>query len=151
MPKTTMSKNVKPVPEGYRTVTPYIVVPGVAKVIDFAKQAFDATERQRHVTPDGRVMHAEIQIGDCIIMLGEPEGQAKPMPATLLLYLNDVDTAYRRALDAGATSVREPADQFYGDRSGGVQDAAGNQWWISTHIEDVSPEELRRRAQAQAR
>jgi uncharacterized glyoxalase superfamily protein PhnB len=139
---------VRPIPEGYHTVTPYLVVPGLAKLIDFLKQAFGATERGRFEEPDGRIMHAEMTIGDSILMMGEPHGDIKAMPAVLHLYVNDVDATYRRAIDAGATSLREPADQFYGDRSGGVQDASGNQWWISTHIEDVSPEEMKRRAEA---
>lgn len=139
---------VKPIPEGYHTVTPYLVVPGVAKLIDFLKQAFGAEEKERHARPDGGIMHAEVKIGNSIVMMGEPQGEFKsmPMPSMLYVYVNDVDDAYKRALQAGATSVMAPADQFYGDRNGGVKDAAGNLWWIATHIEDVSPEELAKRA-----
>jgi len=144
----TPTTKVKPVPEGYHTVSPYIVVPGIAKLIDFAKQAFGATELFSHKRPDGTVMHAEIKIGDSIIMMGEGQGGGKNFPAMLHLYMEDVDALYRRAIQAGAKSVREPTDQFYGDRSGGVEDAFGNQWWISTHIEDVTSEELERRATA---
>jgi PhnB protein len=138
---------VKPVPEGYHTATPYLVVPGVAKVIDFLKQAFDATEiHERLSRPDGAIMHAEVKIGDSPIMMGEPMGQSAPMPAFVYLYVADTDACYQRALKAGATSLMEPADQFYGDRNAGVRDSAGNVWWIGTHIEDVAPEELARRA-----
>ncbi len=140
--------NVKPIPDGYRTVTPYLVVPGVAKLIDFLRQAFDAVETGRHTRPDGTVQHAGVRIGDSMVMMGEPENPSKAMPATICLYLEDADEAYRRAIEAGATSIREPSTQFYGDRTGGVLDACGNQWWVCTHVEDVSQEELERRAAA---
>jgi uncharacterized glyoxalase superfamily protein PhnB len=140
---------VKPIPDGYRTVTPYLVVPGVARLIEFLKQSFDAEEIHRFPGPGGRVMHAEVRIGDSIVMMGEPSGEVQPIPAMLHLYVPDADAAYHRALKAGATSVREPADQFYGDRSAGVRDPCGNQWWVATHIEDVSPEEMQRRSAAQ--
>jgi uncharacterized glyoxalase superfamily protein PhnB len=93
-------------------------------------------------------MHAEVKIGDSMVMVGEATDQWKPMPATIALYVEDTDAWYKRAPQAGATSVREPSDQFYGDRSAGVKDSAGNQWWIHTHIEDVPPEELQKRAEA---
>jgi PhnB protein len=133
---------VQPIPEGYHTVTPYLVVPGAPDVIEFLKQVFGAEEMFRMAGPDGRVMHAEVRVGDSIIMMGEvPEGEAA-RPAMIHLYLEDVDAAYARALAAGATAVAEPKDQFYGDRSGGVEDAAGNRWWIATHVRDVPPEEM---------
>ncbi|HYV31654.1 MAG TPA: VOC family protein [Candidatus Binatia bacterium] len=138
---------VKPIPDGYHSVTPYLVVQGVAKLIDFLKQAFDAKEIERMAGPDGSVMHGEVRIGDSVVMMGEAWGESKPIAAALYLYVNDTDVTYRRALQAGATPLREPADQFYGDRSGGVKDPAGNQWWIATRKEDVSPEELARRAE----
>ena len=138
---------VKAVPDGYHSVTPYIVVSNVASVIDFAKATFGAVEKERFARPDGTVMHAEIQVGDSIIMLGA-SNTPKQMPATLYVYLENVDAAYRRALDAGGKSLREPSDQFYGDRMAGVEDTAGNQWWMATHIEDVSPEEMHRRQTA---
>jgi PhnB protein len=141
---------VRPIPEGYHTVTPYLVVPGVPELIEFLKQAFDARETGRFAGPDGTIMHAEVRIGDSPVMMGEPAGGVQPIPAMLHLYVEDVDAAYRRALAAGATSVREPADQFYGDRSAGVKDCFGNQWWMATHVEDVSPEEMERRAAAAA-
>ncbi len=137
---------VRPIPEGYHTITPYLVVPGVSRVIDFMKQAFGATEIGRFQQPDGRVMHAEVKIGDSIVMMGEPHGDIEPRPSVLHVYMEDVDEVYRRAIAAGAKSLREPANQFYGDRSGGVLDPAGNQWWISTHVEDVSMEEMERRS-----
>jgi len=138
-----MANKVKPVPEGYHTVSSYIVVPGVAKLIDFAKQAFGATEVNVSKLPDGSVMHAEIKIGDSIIMMGASGD--KTFLAMLHLYMEDVDAVYQRAIQAGGKSLREPTDQFYGDRSGAVEDAFGNQWWIATHLEDVTPEEMERR------
>jgi uncharacterized glyoxalase superfamily protein PhnB len=139
---------VKPIPEGFHSVTPYLVVENAAKLIDFTKQVFGAEEKERMQTPDGRIMHAEVRIGDSVIMLGEPMGDQKPMPTALYLYVSDADAVYRRALAAGAVSLMEPADQFYGDRNAGVKDPAGNLWWIATHKEDVPREEMERRAQA---
>jgi PhnB protein len=142
-----MTTKVRPVPEGYHTVCPYIVVTsGVATLIEFAKQAFGAKEVYLSKAPDGRIMHAEIKIGDSIVMVGE--SQEKKFPAMLHLYMEDVDGVYKRAIQAGGKSMREPADQPYGDRSAGVEDAFGNQWWIATHMEDVSSEELERRMKA---
>ena len=142
---------VKPIPDDYPRVTPYLVVDGAAGVIDFAKDVFGATERGgRFTTPDGKIGHAEFMIGDSVLMCADAStsDQGKAMPAVLNIYVEDVDAVYRKALDVGATSLREPADQFFGDRSAGVQDAAGNQWWMATHVEDVSPEELAKRAAA---
>jgi PhnB protein len=139
---------VKPIPDGYHTVTPYLVVPRVAELIDFLKQAFGAEETFRMPRPDGAIAHAEVRIGDSMVMMGEPMGQFQPMLAMVHLYVDDADAMYKRALEAGATSVREPTDQFYGDRTAGVKDPAGNQWWIATHKEDVAPDELARRAEA---
>lgn len=139
---------VKPIPEGYNTVTPYLIVKGVPALIDFLKQAFDAKEIERHSQPDGSVMHAEVKIGDSILMMGEAAGKWSPMPAGFYLYVTDTDAVYKRAMQSGATSVMEPMDQFYGDRNAGVKDPSGNQWWIATHKEDVSREELAKRAEA---
>ena len=136
---------VKPIPDGYPPVTPYLIIPDVSKVIDFLKQVFGATETCRHAAPDGQVMHAEVRIGDSPIMMGPAREPSKAMPAAIYVYVTDVDATYRRAIAAGATSLMAPMDQFYGDRSGGVQDAVGNQWWMATHVEDVSPEEMTRR------
>ncbi len=101
-------------------------------------------------TPDGRVSHAEVRIGDSIVMMGEPTERTETQPAHLYVYVNDTDETYDRALKAGAVSLMEPKDQFYGDRNAGVKDAFGNVWWIATHVEDVPPEEMRRRAAAEA-
>jgi uncharacterized glyoxalase superfamily protein PhnB len=140
--------SVRPIPEGFHTVTPYLVVQGAAKVIDFLKQAFGAQEIYRSAKPDGTIMHTQVRVGDSFIMLGDAGGPWKPMPAAFYLYVPDTDAAYRSALAAGGTSLMEPADQFYGDRNAGVQDATGNMWWIATHIEDVAPEEIHRRSEA---
>ena len=141
---------VKAVPEGYHTVTPYLVVQGAGKLIDFMKAAFDAQETVRMPMPDGSIGHAELRIGNSMIMIGEARDQWKAMPTSLYLYLEDVDAVYARAVAAGATAVAEPKNQFYGDRSGGVQDMCGNNWWVATHIEDVSEEEMKRRMEAAA-
>jgi PhnB protein len=130
------------------TVTPYLTVQGAAKLIDFLKQAFEAKEIHCMTRPDGVIGHAEVRIGDSVVMMSEACGEWKPMPAMLYLYVEDVDAVYQRALEKGATSLREPMDQFYGDRSGGVQDPCGNHWHIATHKEDIPPEELARRAEA---
>jgi PhnB protein len=145
-----MSTPVKAVPEGYHTVTPYLVVQGAGKLIDFMKAAFDAQETVRMPMPDGSIGHAELRIGNSMIMLGEARDQWKAMPTSLYLYLEDVDAVYARAVAAGGTPVAEPKNQFYGDRSGSVQDMCGNFWWVSTHIEDVSEEEMKRRMDAAA-
>jgi PhnB protein len=136
---------VNPVPEGYRTVTPYLVVDGATNVLDFVKQAFGAEEKFRMDGPDGKVGHAEVQIGDSIVMVGDAGAENPAMPAMIHLYVDDCDATYERALAAGATSEREPTDQFYGDRSAGVRDSAGNLWWIATHVEDVPEEEMAKR------
>ena len=144
---------VKPIPDGYHSITPYLVVPGVAKLLDFLKQAFGAEPTHPPMTkPDGTVMHAEVQIGDSRIMMGDASGaKSGSMPAVLYLYVPDCDAVYRRALQAGGTSISEPADQFYGDRHGGIMDPSGNQWWVATRKEDVSSEEMMKRAQAAKR
>ncbi|MGH2427176.1 MAG: VOC family protein [Acidimicrobiia bacterium] len=140
---------VKPIPEGYHSVTPYLLVQGAPKLLDFLKQAFDAKETERFTQPDGTIMHAEARIGDSVVMMGEAGGEHKPMPSSIHLYVNDTDATYERAMEAGATSLREPRNEFYGDRTGGVKDPAGNHWWIATHVEDMSREEMLRRAAAQ--
>lgn len=142
---------VKPIPDGFHSVTSYLLVEDAAGQIDFLKRAFGAEEIECHKTPDGSIMHAQVKIGDSIVMMGEPRGEFKAMPCMIYLYVNDADATFKRALEAGATSVMEPMDQFYGDRSGGVKDKAGNMWFISTHIEDISPEELAKRAEGHAK
>jgi PhnB protein len=139
---------VKPIPEGYHSVTPYLVVQGAAKLIEFLQKAFGAQVKERMDRPDGTVGHAEVLIGDSLVMLGEAGGQWKALNGALYLYVPDTDSTYKQALAAGASSLMAPANQFYGDRNAGVQDAWGNQWWIATHVEDVPPEEMKRRAEA---
>jgi len=142
-----MATQVKPVPDGYHTLTPYLVVDGANKVISFMKEAFGAKAVLEPVTrPDGKIMHAEFKIGDSVVMISDASERAKPTSAMLHLYVPNVDAVYQKALKAGATSVMEPADMFYGDRSGGVKDPAGNHWHIGTHVEDVSPADLKKRA-----
>ncbi len=137
---------VKFMPEGYHTVTPLLSVKGAAKLIEFMKKAFDATEVYRFSSPDGGVMHAEMKIGDSVIMLGESLEEQTHMPIALYLYVKDADAVYRKALDAGAQTILAPDDMFWGDRVGTVRDFAGNKWWIATHVEEVSADELERRA-----
>ena len=135
------------IPEGAQTVTPYLAVRGVASLIDFLKAAFDAKEVDRAVMPDGTIMNATLAIGSSRLMMGDPRDQAA-VPGMLYVYVPDVDAVYAKAIAAGATSLRTPADMFYGDRCAAVQDASGNKWWIATHKEDVSPEEGRKRIAA---
>ena len=145
---------VKPIPEGYHSVTPYLIISGAAKAIDFYKAAFGATEVMRMQGPDGKIGHAEIKIGDSHVMLADehPEiGARGPQslggsPVHLMIYIDDVDGVARRAVAAGATEIRPVTDKFYGDRSGTFRDPFGHQWEISTHVEDVPPEEMERRA-----
>ena len=139
---------VKAMPDRFHSVTPFLVVSGVAQLIAFLHQGFAGHAIHRLTRPDGTVMHAEVQIGDSVVMMGEPMGACQPMPSTLYLYVPDADAVYQRALHAGATSIMEPTDQFWGDRMAGVEDPAGNRWWIATHQEEVSPEALRQRAEA---
>ncbi len=143
---------VQPIPAGYHSVQPYLYPRGAAQAIEFYKNAFGATEIMRMpAASDGRIMHAEVRIGDSVVMLADehPEIQAwSPAhfggaTSSLLLYVENCDAVYKQALAAGAKSVREPADQFYGDRMAGVEDPFGHQWWIATHIRDVSPEEMK--------
>lgn len=138
--------SIKPIPDGYHTVTPYLLVQGADKLIDFVKKAFDAKETERYSMPDGSVGHAELRLGDSVIMLSEAMGEDyKSTSAGIHLYVENCDATYQRALEAGATSTMQPADQFYGDRSAGVKDQFGNQWWIATHKEDLSKEEITKR------
>jgi PhnB protein len=136
---------VKPIPEGFHSVTPYIIVEGADKYIRFLKDAFGAEEHYRMPGENGKVMHAEVNIGSSRIMISDGSAEAVPTTGLFCLYVEDVDSVHKRAVAAGAVSVTEPKDQFYGDRSGGVKDFAGNQWWVSTHVEDVSEEEMKRR------
>lgn len=137
--------SAKPVPEGFHTATPYIIAQGASRLIDFMQRAFGAVEVKRLTLPDGTIMNSQMKIGDSIIMLGETKGEWKPIPSVIYLYVEDADAVYRRALDAGAWSISQPMDEFFGDRTSGVKDPLGNFWWIATHKEDVSREEIDRR------
>jgi PhnB protein len=122
-------------PEGYSSLSPYVVANGAQRVIEFLKKAFGATELRRYDMPDGSVMHAEVRIDDTVVMLADGGGQWPPFPVWLHLYVHDVDTTYRRALEAGGVSVDEPKQKNGDpDRRGGVKDPAGNTWWISTQM-----------------
>jgi PhnB protein len=136
---------VKPIPDGYHTVTPYLVVADAEAQIDFLKNAFGGEETLRHKDDKGRVSHAEVRVGNSMLMIGQARDQWKPMPAMFYLYVEDVDAVYKRAVEAGAKPIQEPTNQAYGDRTGGVEDSLGNQWWVGTHVEDVSSEEIERR------
>jgi PhnB protein len=137
----------KHIPDGYHSITPSFSVDGAQKFVDFLNKVFDAKERMRMPGPGGKIMHAEFEIGDSIIMLADIMPQWPAKSNSLYLYVEDVDTTYKRALQAGATSVREPQDMFYGDRSAAVADPFGNFWGIATHVEDVPPAELKKRAE----
>ena len=151
-----MSNKPKSIPDGYHNVTPYLIVNDAAAAIEFYKKAFGATELMRMPKPNGKIGHAEIRIGDSTIMLADeaPEmGARSPRtfggsPVSIFLYVDDVDTTFARAVDGGAKVQRPLADQFYGDRTGGVEDPFGHVWYIATHVEDVSPEEMKKRAAA---
>ena len=145
-----MSK-VKPIPEGYHSITPYLVIKGADRAIEYYKKAFGATEIMRMEGPDGKVGHAELKIGDSIFMLGEempqtgyraPQGGS---PVGLMLYVNDVDHVFKQAVAAGGRVDKEIKDQFWGDRNGSVYDPFGHLWTVATHIEDVSEDEMKRR------
>jgi len=138
---------VKPIPDGFHSVTPQLEVKGAGKLIDFMKQAFGAEEVMRMPGPGGALMHAEVKIGDSIVMMSDAVREA-PMPGSVFLYVNDVDAVYKRALQAGATSQLEPTDMFWGDRFASVKDSFGNKWGMATHKEDVPPEEMPKRAAA---
>jgi len=147
---------VKKIPEGYHAVTPYLAVKGGAAAIAFYEKAFGAKELFRMPAPGGTIAHAELQIGDSRVMLSDeaPDMGAKSpqtlggSPVSLMLYVEDVDATVKRAIDAGAKPTRPVENQFYGDRSGGLVDPFGHSWWVATHVEDVPPAELERRAKA---
>jgi PhnB protein len=152
-----MSASVKAVPDGYHTVTPYLIVHNAAEALEFSSRAFGAVEVMRFAGPNGKIMHAEMTIGDSRIMVADefPQmGAISPRSlggtaVGLAIYVEKVDAVYNRAIGAGATMIAAVKDQFYGDRSGTLQDPFGHRWTISTHTEDVSPEELEKRAAAQ--
>ena len=142
-----------PIPEGYRRVTPYLIVDGAAEAIDFYTSVFGATERMRRGGPEDKVGHAELEIGDSVIMLADehPEMNARGprstggTPVSLHVYVEDVDSLFERAVEAGAKSLRPVEDQFYGDRLGSFEDPFGHHWSVATHVEDVSPDEMSKR------
>ena len=142
-----MPKKVKPIPTGYHAVTPTLTQADAAQTIDFCKRAFGAKEKMRMPGPAGKIMHAEIQIGDSLIMLSDAV-QDQPQPAALFLYVPDVDKAFAKAVKAGATVLMPVQDMFWGDRFGRIADPAGNKWGIATHREDVPPKEMKKRAAA---
>jgi PhnB protein len=152
-----MASAVKPIPDGYHAVTPYLIVQGGARAIEFYQRAFGAKELFRMPEPDGRVAHSELQIGDSRVMLADehPEMDARSpqsiggSPVTIHLYVADVDATVARAIEAGAKVTRPVKDQFYGDRSGTLTDPFGHVWYVATHTEDVPADELERRAAAQ--
>lgn len=152
MPK----KATQAVPKGYHTVTPSIFVAGAAKAIEFYKKAFRAEEVMRFPGPDGKIMHAEIRIGDSTIMLGDemPEQGGKSpktiggTPVSFFVYRDNVDAEWKRAVDAGAKPIQPLADQFWGDRTGCLEDPFGHHWWLAQHIQDLTPEELQKGAEA---
>jgi PhnB protein len=146
--------STKPIPEGYHTLTAYFSVDDAAAAIDFYKKAFGAKERMRMLTPDGKIGHAEVEIGDSVVMLSDPFPQSTVRPpkevggtsASVFMYVEDVDAVVQRAVDAGATVTMEVADQFWGDRFGTVSDPFGHVWSIATHVEDLTSEEIAERA-----
>ena len=139
----------KPIPDGYHSITPYLFVESAERLLRFVKEAFGATETLRVPRADGSIMHAEVRIGDSLIMIGDVSGPAAefgPMPTSIYLYVTDCDTVYQQAIAAGGVSVKEVQDiPFNGERYGGVRDPLGNIWWIATHVRDVSTEEMMRR------
>lgn len=151
-----MAKKAHTIPQGYHTVTPSLVVVGAARAIDFYQKALGAQERMRFPGPDGTIMHAELRIGDSTIMLGDemPEqGGRSPKsyggtPVSFFVYRENVDAAWKRAVDAGATPVIPLTDQFWGDRAGCLEDPFGHRWWLAQHIQDLTPEEIQKAAES---
>jgi uncharacterized glyoxalase superfamily protein PhnB len=139
---------VNPIPEGHRSVTPYLIVNDADALLKFVRTAFDARVVEEARRPDGTLMHADVVIGDSHVMMGQANDKWHATPGSILLYVPDADATYQAALSAGGRSVQEMTTQFYGDRSGGIEDPAGVTWWISTHVEDVTPEEMQRRIRA---
>lgn len=135
----------KPIRDGFHTITPYLFVRGVPQLITFLSEAFSAQVLSRETRPDGTIMHAELRVGDSMLMVGEATDEFGPMPTSIYLYVTDCDAVYRRALQVGGSSVFEIMNLPSGERYGGVKDPCGNIWWIATHVEDVPPEEQAKR------
>jgi PhnB protein len=139
----------KPIPDGYHTATPYLVVRGADKTVEFLKKAFGAElSFEAMKRPDGKIMHADLKIGDSHVMISEEMDKHPAMPCMVHLYVPNVDAVYQSAVAAGGKSSMEPTDMFYGDRAGSVTDPSGNHWYIATHKEDVAVPELHKRAEA---
>jgi len=146
----SITSKVNPIPQGYGTVTPYLIVDGVSKLIDFLKETFHAEERARINDKEDHVGHAEIKIGNSIVMMADSTAQYRSIPSQLYVYVDNVDYTYERAMKAGGTSEQEPTTQFYGDRTAAVKDPTGNVWWIAAHVEDISPQEMDKRMKDRA-
>ncbi len=142
--------SVKPIPDGYHTITPYMIVEDADKLIEFIEKTFNGQILFKMQNDKGRINHAEMKIGDSMMMLSEASEEWKPTQTLLHLYVEDIDATYQKALEAGAVSVKEPKNEFYGDRIASVKDPLGNFWGIATHIEDVSEEEIKRRVSSEA-
>lgn len=139
---------IKPIPDGYHTITPYLIVEDADKLVEFIEQTFDGQLIFQMRTEAGRISHAEMKIGDSMLMLSEASEEWSAMPTMIHLYVSDTDTVYQKALAYGAVSIKEPQDQFYGDRNASVKDSSGNIWGIATHIEDLSEAEMEQRMSA---
>lgn len=140
--------SAQPIPHGYHSVTPYLTVRDAPKVLAFLKQAFGAEIAKEPLKrPDGTIMHAQVKIGDSHVMIAEESEMAKAAPSSLYLYVPNVDSVYQQAIKAGGKTIMQPVDMFYGDRSGGVKDPSGNSWFVATRKEDLTPQELAKRAE----
>jgi PhnB protein len=146
----SVTSKVNSIPQGYGTVTPYLIVDGVTRLIDFLRETFHAEERARINDKEDHVGHAEIKIGNSIVMMADSTAQYRPIPSQLYVYVDNVDETYERAMKAGGTSEQEPTTQFYGDRTAAVKDPTGNVWWIAAHVEDISPQEMDKRFKERA-
>lgn len=145
METINQKETVKAIPEGFRSLTPFIIVKDASKFIDFIKDAFDAKVIYVLKDESEMITHARATIGDSLIMIGEAAGEVQPASCVLYLYVEDVDTVYNKAVQANGFSIHGPQEEFYGDRSAGIRDAWNNQWWIATHVEDVNEEDVKLR------
>jgi PhnB protein len=143
-----MTKAASYIPADCHAITPYLLVSDINQFIDFLVHGLSGKVREKIARPDGSILHAQVMIADSLLMIGQPQAPWKPLPVMLYHYVPDCDATYKQALAAGATSEVEPADMFYGDRHACVKDVAGNSWWIATHMEDMSAEEIQTRAAA---